>query len=90
MWSLIAWVIVGGIAGWIASIVMKTDEQMGCITNIIVGMIGSLVGGAIVVLLTTGRIDLLNTSFNDLNLASILVSILGAVVFLWVVKLLRR
>lgn len=90
MWSLIAWVIVGGIAGWIASIIMKTDEQMGCITNIIVGMIGSLVGGAIVVLLTTGRIDLLNTSFNDLNLASILVSILGAVVFLWVVKLLRR
>jgi len=90
MWSLIAWVIVGGIAGWIASIIMKTDEQMGCITNIIVGMIGSLVGGAIVVLLTTGRIDLLNTSFNDLNLASILISILGAVVFLWVVKLLRR
>ena len=90
MFSLIAWIIVGAIAGWVASLIMKTDEQMGCVTNIVVGIVGSLIGGAIVAFLSTGQIDLLNTSFNDLNLASILVSILGAVVLLAILKALRR
>jgi uncharacterized membrane protein YeaQ/YmgE (transglycosylase-associated protein family) len=89
MFSLLAWIIVGGIAGWIASILVKTDDQMGCFANIVVGMIGSMVGGALVVLLNTGKLDLLNTSFNDLNLGSIVVSVIGAVIFLGVLKMLR-
>lgn len=90
MLNLIAWIIVGGIAGWIASLVMKTDEEMGCITNVIVGMLGSLIGGALVAFLTSGRIDLLNTDFNDLNVVSIIVSILGAVVLIALLKMFRR
>jgi uncharacterized membrane protein YeaQ/YmgE (transglycosylase-associated protein family) len=90
MISLLAWIIVGGIAGWIASILVKTDSQMGLLSNIVVGMIGSLVGGAIVVLANTGTLDLFNTAYNDLNLVSLVVSVLGAVVFLAVLKVLRR
>ncbi len=87
--ELIAWIIVGGIAGWIASIIMKTDAQMGCITNVIVGMIGSILGGAIIIFLNTGTLQL-STAFNNFNLSSLLISILGAIVLLWIVKLLRK
>jgi uncharacterized membrane protein YeaQ/YmgE (transglycosylase-associated protein family) len=90
MISLLAWIIVGGLAGWIASIIVKTDSQMGLFSNIVVGMVGSLVGGAIVVLANTGSLDLFNTAYNDLNLASLAVSVLGAVVFLAILKVLRR
>lgn len=83
--SLIAWIIVGGIAGWLASLIMKTDDQMGCVTNIIVGMVGSIIGGAIVVFLNTGSLDF-TTAFNNLNVTSILVSTLGAIVLLAVVR----
>ncbi len=87
--ELIAWIIVGGIAGWVASLIMKTDAQMGCLTNVIIGMVGSIVGGAIIVFLNSGRLEF-STAFNNFNLASLLVSILGAAVFIWIVKLLRR
>ena len=42
--NLIAWIIVGGVAGWLASIVMKTNAQMGLIANVIVGIVGSAIG----------------------------------------------
>lgn len=90
MFSLLGWIIVGGLAGWIASKLMATDKEMGLMSNIVVGMIGSLVGGALVVLLQSGRLDLLNTSFNDFNVVSLLVSVVGAVVFLAILKVLRR
>jgi uncharacterized membrane protein YeaQ/YmgE (transglycosylase-associated protein family) len=87
--SLIAWIIVGALAGWIASIVMKTDASMGLFSNIIVGMIGSVVGGAIVALLTGGG-DFVNTAFTQLNLTSLLVSVVGAIVTLGLLKALRH
>ncbi len=87
--SLIAWIIIGAVAGWLASILMKTDAQMGLVSNIIVGMIGSLVGGAIVVLLQGGGLNF-TTAFNNLDLTSLLVSTLGAVVFLAILKALRH
>lgn len=83
--SLIAWIIVGGLAGWLASMIMKTNDQMGCVTNIVVGMIGSVIGGAIVVFLNTGTLDF-TTAFNNLNVTSILVSTLGAIVLLALVR----
>lgn len=90
MFSLIAWIIVGGIAGWVASMIVNTDDQMGCFANIAVGMVGSLVGGALVVLINTGTLDLFNTSFNNLNIASIVVSIIGATIFLAALKAFRK
>lgn len=89
MVSFLVWIIVGALAGWIASIVVGSNNQMGCFSNIVVGMIGSMIGGALVVLVNTGQLDLFNTDYNNLNLASIVVSVIGAVVFLWILKLLR-
>jgi len=87
--ELIVWIIVGGLAGWIASMIMKTDASMGMFSNIIVGMIGSVLGGAIVSFLQGGGFKL-STDFNNFNLTSILVSIFGAIVLLAIVKALRK
>lgn len=87
--ELIVWIIVGGIAGWLASMIVGTNAQMGIISNIVVGMIGSIVGGALVILLQGGGLQF-STAYNEFNFASLIVSILGAVVFLAIVKALNR
>ncbi len=87
--SLIVWIIVGAVAGWLASMVMKTDAQMGLISNIIVGMIGSLIGGALVVFLDRGDLAL-TEAFTNFNLASVLVSTLGAIVLIGLVKMFSK
>jgi uncharacterized membrane protein YeaQ/YmgE (transglycosylase-associated protein family) len=81
MIGIIVWLIVGGIIGWIASMIMRTDAQQGVLLNIIVGIVGAFIGGLIV---TGGSIN------QDINLTSILVSLLGAVVLLAIVNLIRR
>lgn len=86
--SLIAWIIIGLIAGWIASLIMKTDQQMGLLANLVVGMIGSIIGGFVVNLLTNGNASL-TYAFTHFTLSSLLVSVLGAVILLGIVKLFR-
>lgn len=76
----ISWIILGGIAGWIASLIMKTNRQMGLLANIVVGIIGALIGGFVMNLI--GASDV-----NGFNIYSLLVAILGAVILLWIVKL---
>lgn len=80
--SLIAMIVLGGIAGWLGSKLMHTDESQGIILNVIVGIIGAYIGGYIFGLLgyagTTG-----------LNFYSLGVSVVGAVVFIWLLKLVR-
>ncbi len=80
--GLIIWLIIGGVIGWLASIIMRTDGQQGIFLNIIVGIIGAFIGGLI---FTGGSIN--NAG---LNLYSFLVSLLGAVVLLAIVNLVRR
>jgi len=82
--NIISWIIVGGIAGWLASIVMKTNREQGLITDIIVGVIGGFVGGLVLNLLDV------NVGVSGINLQSILVAFIGAVIFLVVLRLLRR
>ena len=82
--GLISWIIIGGIAGWLASMVMKTDKEMGAMANIVVGVVGALVGGFIVQLLGAGQ------GVNGFNLWSLAVALLGSVVLLAIVKALRR
>ena len=50
----IGWIIIGGLAGWIGSKIMKTDEQMGIIANVVVGIIGGLIGGSLLGFLGLG------------------------------------
>jgi uncharacterized membrane protein YeaQ/YmgE (transglycosylase-associated protein family) len=81
--SILAWIILGAIAGWIASIVMKTNAQMGAFANIIVGVLGALLGGFLVQLL--GGEGLSGFSFY-----SLIVAIFGAVVLLAIVRSFNR
>ena len=84
--NFIIWIVIGGILGWLASLVMKTDAQQGMILNVVVGILGALLGGWLLApLFGTGTINQ-----NDFSLGSLLVSLLGAVVLLAVVNLLRK
>ena len=80
--GLIMWLIVGGVVGWLASMIMRTDAQQGIILNIVVGIVGAFVGGLIL-----GHGEINNS---PLTVTSFLVSLAGAVVLLAVVNLVRR
>ena len=84
--NFIIWIVIGGLIGWAASIVMKTDAQQGVVLNVVVGIVGALVGGWLLSpLVGAGTINQ-----NDFSLASLVVSLLGAIILLAVVNLLRR
>ena len=84
--KFIIWIVVGGILGWLASMVMRTDAQRGMFLNVVVGIIGALLGGWLLApLVGTGTINQ-----NDFSLSSLFVSFLGAVVLLMIVNLFRR
>jgi len=80
--GIILWLIIGGVIGWLASIIMRTDAQQGIFLNIVVGIVGAFIGGLI---LSGGSIN-----NQPLNITSFLVSLLGAVVLLGIVNLVRR
>jgi uncharacterized membrane protein YeaQ/YmgE (transglycosylase-associated protein family) len=82
--SFIIWIIVGALAGWVASMIMKTDAQMGALANIVVGIIGAFIGGWIVSLFGIDVMD------GTLRIESILTAILGSVVLLAILKAVRR
>lgn len=83
MLSLLIWVIVGALAGWVASMIMKTDAEMGALANIIVGIVGALIGGWLVGLFG------IQVNEGELSIPSILTAILGACVLLAIVKAVR-
>jgi len=84
-WILI--IIVGGILGWLASIVMRTDAQQGILLNVVVGIVGAILGGLIFPSLFGIGGSITN---GDFSLPSLLVSLLGAIILLAIVNLLRR
>lgn len=77
--NLILWILLGAVAGWIASKIMNTDAQMGAVANIVVGIIGAFLGGYLVQLLTGANVD-------ELSLMGLLTAVLGAVILLAIVK----
>jgi uncharacterized membrane protein YeaQ/YmgE (transglycosylase-associated protein family) len=78
--GLIIWLITGGIIGWLASLIMRTDAQQGVLLNIVVGIVGAFIGGI-----------LLGGSINSaITLNSFLVSLVGAILLLAVVNFVRR
>ena len=84
--SFILWIIVGGLLGWIASMVMKTNDQQGLILNIVVGIVGAFLGGLLIApLVGTGTINR-----GDFSLGSLVVSLLGAIILLAIVNVFRR
>ncbi len=79
----LAWIIFGALAGWVASLIAGTDRQQGCLVNIVVGIIGSFIGGILVQFLTGRPFDF------GFNLSSFIVAVIGAVVLLVIVRLVR-
>lgn len=84
--NFIIWVVIGGIIGWIASMIMRTNAQQGLLLNVLVGIVGALLGGWLLApLFGTGTINQ-----SDFSVGSLIVSLLGAVILLAVVNLFRR
>jgi uncharacterized membrane protein YeaQ/YmgE (transglycosylase-associated protein family) len=84
--NFIIWIVVGGLIGWVASMIMKTNAQQGMFLNVVVGIVGSMLGGWLVSpLLGAGTINQ-----SDFSLRGLLVSLVGAVILLAVVNLFRR
>ena len=84
--TLILILIVGGVIGWLASIVMRTDAQQGILLNIVVGIVGALIAGVLLTPLLGGA-PITSGSFDILSL---IVSFLGAIILLAIVNLFRR
>jgi uncharacterized membrane protein YeaQ/YmgE (transglycosylase-associated protein family) len=84
--NFIIWIVVGGLIGWVASMIMKTDAQQGMFLNVVVGIVGSMLGGWLISpLLGAGTINQ-----SDFSLGGLLVSLVGAVILLAIVNLFRR
>jgi len=81
--GIILWIIFGALVGWIASIIMKTNARQGAVLNIVVGIVGALLGGFIMSMLGKGGVS-------GFNLYSFFIALLGAVVLIWIVKAIRR
>jgi len=86
MINFIVWIILGGILGWIASMIMRTDAQQGTLMNIIVGIVGAFLAG----MFLSPLFGIATINQNNFSVASLLVSLLGAVILLAVVNLFRR
>jgi uncharacterized membrane protein YeaQ/YmgE (transglycosylase-associated protein family) len=84
--NLLLWLVVGGVVGWLASIVMRTDARQGVVMNVVVGIVGALLGGWLISPLVGGA----TINQGDFSIGGLLVSFTGAVLLLAVVNLLRR
>ena len=84
--NFIIWLVVGGLIGWVASKIMNTDAQQGIFLNIVVGIVGSMLGGWLVApLLGSGTVNQ-----NDFSIMGLLSSLSGAVILLAIVNFFRR
>jgi uncharacterized membrane protein YeaQ/YmgE (transglycosylase-associated protein family) len=79
--GIIIWLIVGGVVGWLASLIMRTDGQQGIILNIVVGIVGAFLASLII---GGGTIN------QNITIESFLYSLVGAIVLLAIVNLIRR
>ena len=84
--NIIIWLVVGGVIGWLASLIMRTDAQQGIILNVVVGIVGALLAGWL--LSPLFGVSTINQS--NFSIPGLLVSLLGAVVLLAIVNLIRR
>lgn len=84
--GIIIWLIVGGIIGWVASMIMKTDGQQGIILNVVVGIVGSFLGGWLIApMLGAGTVN-----SGDFSVMGLVASLIGAIILLAIVNLFRR
>ena len=82
MVGILIWLVIGGIVGWLASLVMRTDAQQGVLLNVVVGIVGAFIGG---LLFNRGDIN-----EAPLSVGAFIVSLIGAIILLAIVNLFRR
>lgn len=81
--GIFSWIILGALAGWIASKMMDTDKSMGAMANIIVGIVGALIGGFVMNFFNKSGVD-------GVNLYSLFVALLGSIILLAIAKSMRK
>lgn len=81
--GLITWIIFGALIGWVASIIMKKNSQMGAVANIVIGGIGAALGGWIASLFGLGTVS-------GFNVYSILIAVAGACLLLWIIGAFQK
>ena len=79
--NILLWILFGALVGWIASLIMRTDEEQGAVANIIIGIIGAFIGGAISRALGGGGV----TGF---NFGSILMAVIGSIVLIFFIRMI--
>jgi uncharacterized membrane protein YeaQ/YmgE (transglycosylase-associated protein family) len=84
--NLLIWLVVGGVVGWLASIIMRTDGQQGILLNVVVGIVGAFIGG----LLISPLVGVGTINSSGLSIGTLLVSLAGAVILLAIVNMFRR
>ena len=84
--NFIIWLVVGGVIGWLASIVMKTDGQQGMFLNVVVGIVGAMLGGWFI----SPLVGIGTINQDNFSLPAMLVSFVGAAILLAIVNLVRR
>jgi uncharacterized membrane protein YeaQ/YmgE (transglycosylase-associated protein family) len=84
--NFIIWLVVGGIIGWIASMVMRTDAKQGMFLNVVVGIVGSMLGGWLIAPFLGGG----TINQNDFSVRGLIASLIGAIILLAIVNLFRR
>lgn len=78
--DILLWLVLGGIAGWIASMVTGADARMGILANIIVGIIGAALGGFLASMLGIGGVS-------GFNIVSFITAVVGAIILLWIIQM---
>jgi uncharacterized membrane protein YeaQ/YmgE (transglycosylase-associated protein family) len=84
--NLLIWLIVGGVIGWVASLIMRTDSQQGIGLNVVVGIVGAFLGGWFL----SPIVGVSTINQNNFSLGGMAVSLLGAIILLAIVGLFRR
>jgi len=84
--NFIIWLVVGGLVGWVASMIMKTDAQQGMILNVVVGIVGAFVGGWLI----SPLVGVPTINQDAFSIGALMVSLVGAIILLAVVNLFRR
>ena len=84
--NIIVWLVIGGLIGWVASVLMRTNAQQGIALNVVVGIVGALLGGW----LLSPIVGVSTINQNNFSAPGLLVSLLGAVILLAIVNLVRR
>ena len=84
--NFIVWLVVGGLIGWVASMVLKTDAQQGVFLNIVVGIVGAFLGGWLI----SPWVGVPSINQDAFSIGAMAVSLVGAIILLAIVNLMRR